>query len=164
MTQSTRTRSATGRAGSGDGRRSAARTATPEVERAAETAAAKAAKAAETTEMTETTTTQTRTEAAATTETPPAGAAAAPQVVAPRGLTLRLPFLTVTLGPQPPAPAAAGTPGTRGRLEKAAFYGGVATLGIVGVLDWPVAAAVAAGTWVAQHTLPRPRQDPPRRS
>lgn len=161
MTQSTRTRSATGRAGSGDGRRSAARTATPEVERAAETAAAEAA---ETTETTEATTTQTRTEAATTTETPPAGAAAAPQVVAPRGLTLRLPFLTVTLGPQPPVPAAAGTPGTRGRLEKVAFYGGVATLGIVGVLDWPVAAAVAAGTWVAQHTLPRPRQDPPRRS
>jgi len=65
-----------------------------------------------------------------------------------------MPFLTVTIGPQPAPPVAPGGPGPVGTLEKAAFYGGVAALGALGVLEWPVAAAVAAGTWVAQHTRP----------
>lgn len=71
----------------------------------------------------------------------------------PLALSIHVPFLTITLGPQPsPAARAAGRGG--GTMERLAFYGGVATMGALGVLDWPVAAAIAAGTWVAQHTLP----------
>jgi hypothetical protein len=81
-----------------------------------------------------------------------------PRATTPLTLTLRLPFLTATLtGPQPgtaaPGPATARR-SAGGTLEKLAFYGGVATMGALGALDWPVAVAVAAGTWVAQHTPP----------
>lgn len=75
----------------------------------------------------------------------------------PLGLSIHVPFLTITLGPQasPGVPAVAKDAGRGGgTVERLAFYGGVATMGALGVLDWPVAAAIAAGTWVAQHTLP----------
>jgi hypothetical protein len=79
----------------------------------------------------------------------------------PLTLTVHLPFLTATLtGPRPvtaapaPAPPAAAERSPGGTLEKLAFYGGVATMGALGALEWPVAFAVAAGTWVAQHTPP----------
>ena len=85
----------------------------------------------------------------------------------PRTLSVRLPFVTVTLsGPQPAEPPAAVVParevGARpgSTLEKLVFYGGVATMGAIGALEWPVAAAVAAGTWVAQHTAPIVRTTP----
>jgi hypothetical protein len=97
--------------------------------------------------------------AAAATEGTTAEAAGTPPArrAGPLGFTIRVPFLTITLGPQPLPPAApvveqAGYGG--GTLERLAFYGGVVTMGALGVLDWPVAAAIAAGTWVAQHTLP----------
>jgi hypothetical protein len=53
--------------------------------------------------------------------------------------------------------AVSPVPGPRspgGTLEKLAFYGGVATMGALGAIEWPVALVVAAGTWVAQHTPP----------
>ena len=85
----------------------------------------------------------------------------------PLTFTIRLPFLVATLqrGPAFPAAAtapaaAAGVPTARdpvGTMEKLAFYGGVAGAGAAGVLEWPVAVAVAAGTWVAQHTPPAVR-------
>ena len=96
--------------------------------------------------------------------TPPA----TPPATTPLTLTIRLPFFTATLsGPQrasaaaPPAPGA-GSPG--GSLQKLAFYGGVATMGALGAIDWPVAFAVAAGTWVAQHTPPAVGSVPRRRA
>jgi len=77
------------------------------------------------------------------------------------------PMLPRTLsGPQPAEPPAAVVPardvGARpgSTLEKLVFYGGVATMGAIGALEWPVAAAVAAGTWVAQHTAPIVRTTP----
>ena len=84
----------------------------------------------------------------------------APAAGVPRTLSIRLPLVTITFGPQPtppvPAPAPRAAPGPRGAtLERLAFYGGVAAAGVVGAIEWPV--AVAAGTWVAQHTLPAPR-------
>lgn len=98
--------------------------------------------------------------------TPPA----TPPATTPLTLTIRLPFFTATLsGPQrasaaaPPAPApGARSPG--GSLQKLAFYGGVATMGALGAIDWPVAFAVAAGTWVAQHTPPTVGAVPRRRA
>jgi hypothetical protein len=119
--------------------------------------------------MTDTTTTR---DAAASTTRParrptppptPEAPIAAPAAGAPRTLSIRLPLVTVTFGPQPaapaPVPAPRATPGPRGAtLERLAFYGGVAAAGAVGAIEWPVAVAVAAGTWVAQHTLPAPRR------
>ncbi|MGY1642223.1 hypothetical protein ACI782_14030 [Geodermatophilus sp. SYSU D00703] len=88
----------------------------------------------------------------------------APQVQVPRTITVRLPLVTITIGPQPggpatasatPAPTAASAPTQPGgTLQKAVFYGGVAAAGALGAIEWPVAVAVAAGTWVAQHTAP----------
>ncbi|MDT3442357.1 MULTISPECIES: hypothetical protein [unclassified Pseudofrankia] len=54
----------------------------------------------------------------------------------------------------------AGAEGWRiGRFElpsprKTAYYLGLGALAAFEVVEWPVAAAVAAGTWVAQHTRP----------
>jgi hypothetical protein len=91
------------------------------------------------------------------------GGTAAPAARTPMTLTIRLPFFSATFsgpGSAPPAgapltpvvPVVGRDPG--GTLEKMAFYGGVAAAGALGALEWPVAAAVAAGTWVAQHTPP----------
>jgi hypothetical protein len=87
-------------------------------------------------------------------------------------MTLRLPFLTLSLTRphQPPAHGAGEQarrrrPGTaeaqvadRGSGERLLFYTGVAALGVAGVLEWPVAAAIAAGTYIAAKT----RSTPPR--
>jgi hypothetical protein len=93
-----------------------------------------------------------------------------PQVSMPRTLSIHLPLVTVTFGPQPvaPVPAQPAAPvpaqppapsaGNGATLERLAFYGGVAAAGALGALEWPVAIAVATGTWVAQHTLPAPRR------
>jgi hypothetical protein len=68
-----------------------------------------------------------------------------------RPLEIRLPFLTITRGGTPtPATSTAGV-GAR-RLEQMAFYGGAAALAAVGVIDWPVAALIAAGTYIAQKS------------
>jgi hypothetical protein len=70
-----------------------------------------------------------------------------------RSATLRLPFLTARFE-VPPAP--------RGRLHfgpvtlpspgKAAYYASLGLLAAVEIIEWPIAVAVAAGTYVAQHT------------
>ncbi|GAA3451803.1 hypothetical protein [Dactylosporangium matsuzakiense] len=39
------------------------------------------------------------------------------------------------------------------------YYGGVGVLATLGVLEWPVAVAAAAGVWVATHS--RGRAEPP---
>jgi hypothetical protein len=83
-------------------------------------------------------------------------------------LTLRLPLITVSLArpagnaPRPvgtstrPAapplrPATSPDPGSGGG-QRLLFYAGVAALGVAGVVDWPVAAAIAAGTYIAAHS------------
>jgi hypothetical protein len=95
--------------------------------------------------------------AAAAVPEPRAGGAA-PQVQAPRTITVRLPLVTITVGPLPPSPVPAGPTSAPtqagGTFQKVAFYGGIAAAGALGALEWPVAVAVAAGTWVAQHTAP----------
>ncbi|HYX97295.1 MAG TPA: hypothetical protein VE823_19745 [Geodermatophilus sp.] len=70
---------------------------------------------------------------------------------------IRLPFLTITRGGTaarsgPPGTQTTGDAGTRAGLEKLAFYGGAAALAAFGVIDWPVAALVAAGTYIAQRS------------
>jgi len=35
------------------------------------------------------------------------------------------------------------------------YYGGVGALAALGILEWPVAAAAAAGVWVATHSVRR---------
>ncbi|GAA3266093.1 hypothetical protein Dvina_40685 [Dactylosporangium vinaceum] len=40
------------------------------------------------------------------------------------------------------------------------YYGGVGVLATLGVLEWPVAVAAAAGVWVATHS--RGRAEPPK--
>ena len=67
---------------------------------------------------------------------------------------IRLPFLTITRGggPDRPGTQPAGEPGSRAGLEKLVFYGGAAALAAFGVVDWPVAALVAAGAYLAQKS------------
>jgi hypothetical protein len=93
--------------------------------------------------------------------------APAPTARTPRTLSVRLPLVTITFGPQPAVPAPPPRP-TRpmasggATLERLVFYGGVAAAGALGALEWPVAIAVATGTWVAQHTLPSSLRPAPR--
>jgi hypothetical protein len=72
------------------------------------------------------------------------------------GVEIRLPFLTITRGGHPvpeggPAGPTSGG-GNRSRLEELAFYGGAAALAAFGLIDWPVAALVAAGTFIARKS------------
>ncbi|MCU1607222.1 MAG: hypothetical protein JWP46_3687 [Modestobacter sp.] len=78
-------------------------------------------------------------------------------------MKLRLPFMTlsVTRPRTDPARGAGaqaqrGRPGTAGPQvagsgsgERLLFYTGVAALGAAGVIEWPVAAAIAVGTYIA---------------
>jgi hypothetical protein len=80
--------------------------------------------------------------------TEPAPATSPPQ----ERVTLRLPLLTVSVS-RPPARGAAdqgpaASSGTPPELPRWLFYGGVAALGAAGLVDWPVAAAIAAGAWL----------------
>jgi hypothetical protein len=115
----------------------------------------------------------------------PASGAVSPQPAPPPGagqpsaapderatLTLHLPLVTLTLsrpsgaakpGAAPPGPATA--PGAAsGGGQRLLFYAGVAALGVAGVVEWPVAAAIAAGTYIAARTRPAapPAPAPPR--
>jgi hypothetical protein len=77
-------------------------------------------------------------------------------------LTIRLPFLTVSLE-RPAEPSAKASPHAArssnrlGKLplpesvggQRLLFYTGVAALGVAGVVEWPIAAAIAAGTYIA---------------
>lgn len=74
--------------------------------------------------------------------------------------TLRLPVLTVAIT-RHPVPAGTGTAsGTRGggtpasRVGKLAFYGGIAALGVLEVVEWPVALALGAGAYVLRRMRP----------
>lgn len=80
-------------------------------------------------------------------------------------MVVKLPFFTATFtrpagrgqgghGPHVPTPSA--------RAQRLAFYAGVAALGALEVVEWPVALLVAAGSYVAQKTRPAaPQGQPP---
>jgi hypothetical protein len=112
--------------------------------------------------------------AADTSDTPDALRAATPPPTVDAGhhgrtSTVRLPFITASFtrtsgGPSVPTPslpnpldalADAGQAVTAAVAtvprQKAVFYLGVGALGVLGVVDWPVAAVVAAGTYVASR-------------
>jgi hypothetical protein len=82
-------------------------------------------------------------------------------------LTLHLPLVTLSVsrpsgararpGATPPGPATAPGAGSGG--QRLLFYAGVAALGVAGVVEWPVAAAIAAGTYIAARS--RPAAPPP---
>lgn len=89
-------------------------------------------------------------------------------------LTIRLPFLTVSVArpaghpattPSQGAPRSTPTielpvPGA-GSAPRLLYYAGVAALGVAGVVEWPVAAAIAAGTYIASRSRSAPAQPPP---
>ncbi|MEX5632717.1 hypothetical protein [Parafrankia sp. FMc2] len=66
---------------------------------------------------------------------------------------LRLPFLKARFE----IPQSSGAPMHLGPMtlpspEKTVYYVGLGLLAVAEVIEWPVAAAIAAGTYVAQHT------------
>jgi hypothetical protein len=67
-----------------------------------------------------------------------------PDVHVPHVLVVRLPLRVPT--------------GTAGRVL---WWGGLAAVAAAGVVDWPVAALVAAGSWVAEQSA-KPGQRPDR--
>lgn len=73
----------------------------------------------------------------------------------PEGGGVTLPVVHTRVGmPHLGLPSTASVPG------RLLWLGGLGTLAVFGVLDWPVAAAVAAGTWVAeQRARERLRQE-----
>jgi hypothetical protein len=89
-------------------------------------------------------------------------------------MSLRLPFMTLSLTrPCHEHAHGAGEQAHRGRTgtagapaaavgsgERLLFYAGLAALGAVGVIEWPVAAAIAAGTYIAAKTRPPPPLTP----
>lgn len=74
-----------------------------------------------------------------------------------RTLTLRLPLVTLSLSrpagaaTRVPSPSGVGTATTEEVAggQRLLFYAGIAALGAVGAVEWPVAAAIAAGTYLA---------------
>jgi hypothetical protein len=58
----------------------------------------------------------------------------------------------VSLPPLPHLRMPGGVPGN------VIWWGGLAALAVFGVLDWPVAAMIAAGTWVAEQQAKQARQ------
>ncbi|WP_242418269.1 MULTISPECIES: hypothetical protein [Frankia] len=73
-----------------------------------------------------------------------------------RTATLRLPFVTAHFEVSPPpapggqvrlGPLSLPTPG------RTAYYLGLGTLAVVELIEWPVALAIAAGTYVAGHAV-----------
>jgi len=106
-----------------------------------------------------------------TVDEPTTGTLAAPVHTAqqPGTSTLHLPFVTASFTRTPgrsgvpnPLSIVAGVAGAAGDAlgaavsvvprKKVIFYTGVAALGVAGVVDWPVVAVVAAGTYVASRS------------
>jgi hypothetical protein len=68
---------------------------------------------------------------------------------------LRLPVVHTTV-----RPPSIGLPNVNSVPGRVLWFGGLGTLAVVGALDWPVAVAIAAGTWVAeQRAKERLRQE-----
>jgi hypothetical protein len=76
----------------------------------------------------------------------------------PPGVTLRFPFLTARF--EPTRRMINLPPGLPGRVPlpspvQTAYYAGLGALAVTQLVEWPVAAAIAAGTYIAQHTRPQ---------
>ncbi|WP_235490456.1 hypothetical protein, partial [Frankia sp. AvcI1] len=73
-----------------------------------------------------------------------------------RTATLRLPFVTAHFEVSPP-PAPGGQvrvgPLSLPSPGRTAYYLGLGTLAVVELIEWPVALAIAAGTYVAGHAV-----------
>jgi len=76
---------------------------------------------------------------------------------------VKIPMLRVRL-PRPPAPrdvaqqttfAAQAVRANMPSTERLVYYGGLGLMAGLGVIDWPVAAVVGAGVWVASHARRR---------
>lgn len=66
---------------------------------------------------------------------------------------LRLPFLNARFEiPHPSGEPMHLGPMTLPSPGKTAYYAGLGLLAVTEVIEWPVVAAIAAGTYVAQHT------------
>jgi hypothetical protein len=79
---------------------------------------------------------------------------AAPEGRPTRTATIRLPFFTARFEVAAP-PSGEGWrlgPVSLPSPAKTAYYLGLGALAVAEVVEWPVAAALAAGTYVAQHT------------
>lgn len=37
-------------------------------------------------------------------------------------------------------------------LDRIAYYAGIATLGAIGLIDWPIVAVIGAGHWLSAHS------------
>ena len=73
-----------------------------------------------------------------------------------REVVFRLPFMTARIEVEPP-PAQGGLrlgPLTLPSPKKTAYYAGLGVLALAEVIEWPIAAAIAAGTYIAQHSRP----------
>lgn len=76
------------------------------------------------------------------------------QEPAGRVVVVRLPYVTAKLEMAPP-PRTEGIrigPLALPSAKKTAYYAGLGALAAVEMIEWPIAAAVAAGTYVSQHT------------
>lgn len=103
------------------------------------------------------------------TTAPPSGATAAPATTGESGrqFNLNLPFVRIQVRPPEFRLPHIELPQVSRRdveqavdiarsflppPERLAYYGGLGALALLGVLDWPVAAAIGAGTMIAQRT------------
>ena len=74
-------------------------------------------------------------------------AAEKPAAAEPADGGMVLPIVNVRV----PAPPRLGLPSASGVPGRVLWLGGLGTLAVVGALVWPVAVAIAAGTWVAEQ-------------
>jgi hypothetical protein len=61
------------------------------------------------------------------------------------GITVPVIGARIPLPPMPPMPSPTGVPG------RVLWLGGLVGAAVLGVVEWPVAAALAAGTWVVER-------------
>lgn len=73
-----------------------------------------------------------------------------------RVVVVRLPFLTARIETPPPPPEGGLRlgPVSLPSPQKTAYYLGLGVLAAVEVIEWPIAVAIAAGTYIAQHSRP----------
>ncbi len=75
-----------------------------------------------------------------------------PEAKQPQGSLVHLPRVSIPHVPTPHVSMPSGTPG------RVLWWGGLAAVAAFGVVDWPVAALVAAGSWVAEQHAKQGRQ------
>lgn len=75
----------------------------------------------------------------------------------PASVSVRLPFVSASVTLPQLRAQLAGLGAGRGQVENVGFYGGLAALGALGILEWPVALVAAGGTY-ALSRLPGSRQ------